>query len=667
MRGHAPKIIGIRLLLALLFCAVLSGCAPAEDPGAGSAAADPVFRVYLAEDAERYEIVGENPVLVRRGEEARFTLKMKGENRLLALIRQNESVQARITAGNGGEVTAVIPDIRYDMILSAECGTAGAYILYYPNGGSYREDDPMSGTAEPYTAGVILDSRLRPNTETGTDRLVRTGYVLTGWNTRADGSGEHTGLGSRVTVEKGGTLALYAEWEKESDTADFVFRKYGKGYTVTAYTGRAETVVLPSEYEGQPVDIITRGAFADAETVKTVILSPNVETVAAGAFSGCPLEKIVFFDSIRSISDAAFENCPCLSTAQINAVLAPRFVDDLFSEYNLADKYDLLILNRDRKKAVIFGGSGAYNSVDAMRLEKMLEEAGEDYLCLNLAVNGWFNGAAQIGMISHYLQEGDLFLHIPETSSGFSLLYNVTMTPGSLEFEYNRLRFYYCLESNYDLIALFDLRSVTDFFDGFQAYNEERADMPEKSYADRKTRIEWYGSVIERDLAYMDERGTLTLPKKAGSSRSAGEADLVVEYLTDEAANRRLNGCYDSLAGRGIRVFFACAAVNADTLEKRLADPESYEKASEDGVLYYGRPEGIALPDYPDLKTWADIYQKAAEEKLHARILLPLSESFYRDGDFFEPDYHLSDEAAPLFTDKLGEALIRELKGGDGR
>ena len=590
---------------------------------------------------------------------------MAGESCALDLTRQNESLDAAILNGFDQKTVVTVQDVRYSMVVSVQCGKAESFITYDPNGG--RLIGAESGEAEQFTVGVSFDNALRPNTERGTDRFEREGFVQIGWNTRPDGSGEHIGLGSRVTVNKGSTLVLYAEWVQESPAEDFTYRSYGKGLTVTGYLGNAETVVLPQSVDGRPVDTVARDAFLDNKTVRTVVLPPSVEIVAAGAFTGCSLEELYLFDNIATISDAAFENCESFSTVHINAYEAPRFGKRLFSEYNLADKYDMLILAQDRRKLVVFGGSGAYNSVDTLQLEEALKEAGEDIVCLNLAVNGWFNGAAQMGIISHFLQEGDIFLHVPETSSGYSLLYDLTMIPGSLEFAYNRIRYYACVELNWDLFSCFDLRTVEDFFDGFDTFNRERETMAETSYTEYKTVMNWYGGSVERDFAYIDERGNMALVQKAGSARSSGEADLVVEYITDEAAAARRNAVYESMEERGVTVLFVYAAINADTLEKRLADPESLQRSSSDATLYYGRPEGIPLPDYESLEEWVRIYEEAAQERISVPILMPLSQSLFATGDFFEPDYHLSDDAAPVFTARILSALEGVLEGGGER
>ena len=637
----------IFMVLTALFLALFSSCAetPSTPDPTTLPSETPRFTVYLDRADEYFEVVGDDPQTVEAGGEAHFTLKMKGRWCVESALWQNKELDAQIVNEYDGTTTVTIPNVRYSMILSLSCATASAYITYHSNDGEDRS----------FTVGHTLQSRLRPNTENGA-RFSRAGYVQTGWNTEPDGSGTHAGLGSRVTPVKGGTLDLYAEWAKESPAEDFTFRKYGKGYTLTGYIGTDSTVVLPGKYNGSVVDIIAPNAFKNT-AAKCVILPSSIEVIAPDAFSGSALRELYIFDNVKAISDACFTDCPDFSTLHISALLAPRHGQDLYSEYNFCDKYDLLILNENKKKLIVFGGSGAYMSFEALQAEEELRAAGIDYICINMAVNGWFNGQAQFDMITHYMKEGDVFLHLPETSSGFSLLYDTTMTPRIKGFEYNRLRMYYCLESNYDLISLIDLRGVTEFFDGFQSFNEERQELPETSYTDYKTSISWYGTIIRNDFAYINARGSIAVDRPANLGIGAGEADIVVEYITDQTAAARLARAYDALSARGVKVFFSTAPINADTLEKRLRDPASFDRESEDGSLYYGRPDGIGYPVYESLESWIQTFEQTVKETLHATVLLPLHETIYHSGDYFEPDYHLCAQKASEYTRKFTDAL----------
>lgn len=59
------------------------------------------------------------------------------------------------------------------------------------------------------------------------------GHVLTGRNTLPDGSGDHVGPGSRVTVANGGQITLYAEWAKSLDRDDLLYIVRGDEIVLT--------------------------------------------------------------------------------------------------------------------------------------------------------------------------------------------------------------------------------------------------------------------------------------------------------------------------------------------------------------------------------------------------------------------------------------------------
>ena len=649
------------IMLATVFACTITGETEDDRSGGESVISSvdlPVFSVFLYDNNECFEIEGDNKVEVRQGEDAKFVLKMKNDYFVQSVTARSGTADAEIVNGTD-KTTIIIKNVRYRLSLTAECLIATTHIAYYANGGEYIDG---SDNDKPYTVGYELKSIFRPNTEIGTDRIKRDGYVLLGWNTKEDGSGEHIGLGSRATVEKGKTLDLYAEWIKETGDEQFTFKKYAVGYTVTGYSGSDEVVVIPKKYMGLSVDTVARNVFLNDDKLKTVVFSENIKVIADGVFNNCSVEDVYFYDNIEYVSDNSFINCPKFTTVHVNAIEPPRYGKNIYAEYNFADKYDLLILNKDVDKVVLFGGSGTFMSVDAKAIETELKNNGIDKMCLNMAVNGWFNGPAQFDMISPYLKERDVFLHIPETSSPFSVCYYTSMTPENPKFSYNKLRLYYCLEANYDLISLINMRHVTDFFDGFTLYNEERAEKEPTSYTDYKTGIYIGGEYYENDLAYMDDHGSWAFIRPRGYTISLGEADVVPEYISDANALARLNGYYDDFAARGIKVCLATAPVNADTLAERLENPEAFDEVSEGGELYYGRPQEIPAPDYESLEVWVATYEQVMTANLHGVVILPLSRTLYHDDDYFEPDYHLADPASAVYTEDLANGLIAALK-----
>ena len=658
MKRIISMIIAFALIAAICFSFV--ACDNSADVSTSVEEEKPTFTVKFAEDDEKYDVIGDNPVTVTQGCEATFTLYMKNDYCIDRVVRKGSAVDARITNGYDGFTTVTVENIRYSMTVDADCIIAAAYISYHINGGAYLDE---SDASVPYTVGHALKSRLRPNTEIGNDRIYRDGYTLSGWNTSPDGSGEHVGLGSRVTVEKGKTLDLFAEWEKWADKADFDYRVVGgdEGGTqtiaVSRYKGGDKKAVIPAVIDGLIVDRVEFGAFVG--DVEKVVLPYTIESVAKGAFYRCNVKEVYFYDNVKTFRDDAFIECPEFSAVHINAILKPRYgKGNLYSEINLADKYDILILNKDKKKLLVFGGSGAYMSVDTNILQETLKtDANADYVCINMAVNGWFCGAAQFEMMMAYMGAGDVFVHAPETSSQYSFMYSVTMTPGGEVFDYNRLRFYGCVESNYDLFSLVDMRHVTDFFNGFTEFNLTRADMEEKSYTDFKTDINLYGVQCHNDLAYIDMRGNFSLPQyPRGAKLDAGEADIVPEYVTDVNARITLKSYYKQMRDMGVKAYFLPAPINKDSLEMRIYHPE---KLSDKNFLYSGRPPEIPF-EYKDWDTWINDFNTAVATYIQSNycdVLYYINDVMFVTDDMFDSDYHLCDDKVPVYTGLIADAI----------
>ena len=77
----------------------------------------------------------------------------------------------------------------------------------------------------------------------------------------------------------------------------------GSHYVVTDYTGNAERVVIPSEYKGIEVTAIGDSAFADRESVKTLVITGNIVSIGENAFSGSAIEQIKYTGSESEWSD----------------------------------------------------------------------------------------------------------------------------------------------------------------------------------------------------------------------------------------------------------------------------------------------------------------------------------------------------------------------------
>ena len=100
--------------------------------------------------------------------------------------------------------------------------------------------------------------------------------------------------------------------------AEFVFGEAGKGYTVIKYTGKAETVVIPAKYQGQPVTAIGAEAFAYRTELKRLLLPEGIERIEMEAFLGCSaLESVELPQSCTYIENGAFILCDKIQSVKL--------------------------------------------------------------------------------------------------------------------------------------------------------------------------------------------------------------------------------------------------------------------------------------------------------------------------------------------------------------
>ena len=233
-----------------------------------------------------------------------------------------------------------------------------------------------------------------------------------------------------------------------------------------------------------------------------------------------------------------------------------------------------------------------------------------------------------------------------------------TMIPQVRDFQYNKTRLYSCVESNYDLFSLVDLKHVSEFFDGFSLYNEGRQNLPASSYTNFQDSITSYGVTYHNDLIYIDETGSFAMERPANANpEESGEADAVLEYAMDPDTIARVDYYKSLFREKKVKAFFTFAPTNRDTLELRLSNPELFTGANDGNYLYYARPEGIPDPNFGSVDEWIESYDAATQATFGDDLILPLSQTLYHTGDYSEPDYHLSDEGVAVYTDSLIQAL----------
>ena len=568
-----------RLYLSLfaLFLLLLSGCG--DGPG-------PETRIQVSILEATGFTVENNGQFIQPGESVEFLLNTDYG---LSLVGTDYDGVYH-TAVSGRQIRLTLENVQYPTRVALELTDRYSSITYEPNG----------GTGEAVTVAYDTTVHLRPNTSIGTDIFSREGYTLTGWNTRADGTGERVGLGSRVSLP-GKELTLYAQWAKWSSEEDFDWVHDENGVSVTGYHGNDAILIIPAAIDGKEVARIASGAFLNCAMTEVVL--PNTLTaVEDGAFQNCALETLTLSDNIESIGDGAFTGCEQLKTLRINAVEKP-FGANTRRESCYADKVDLLILARGHKKIVFYGGCSTWYNLDSSMLSPLLDQG---YRVVNLGLNGTVSSSVQMQILGNFLEGGDILFHTPELSSPKQMLLDLAM-------DENDDKLWCGLEYNYDLFALVDLRTVPGALDSFCGYLAKKGNGTS------------YAAVYRvNGSPFWDEYGCIPFYREQTES----EWELPDRVYLDPSATAgdgmaRLKAFCDLYQSRGVRVYFSYACVNMDDV------PEEQRG-------------NVELMD--------SLFRQAVEGMDGPVLISTLSDFLYHRGDFYDTNYHLLSEQAGANT-----------------
>lgn len=495
-------------------------------------------------------------------------------------------------------VVLILSNVRYPSFVNITTRTSAEGVYYHANGGEF------TNVPEDYFLewANAAEGR-RQNTDTG-ENAVREGYTLTGWNTRSDGSGESVCLGGRITVPQGTIVDLYAQWSKWTSSEQFDYEEYQDGIKLTAYTGGyTETLTLPGEIDGKTVIAVDEG-FARNTDINILIMPDTLKRIEKNAFVNCDIQTLYFFDTIEYVVNESFSGAS-IKTLHINARLAPRYLAT--SEVTeFADRMDRLILNRDKKKIIFFAGCSMSYGLNS----QMVDEAFDgEYEIIDFGTMGETYAVAQLDCISRFLSEGDIFVHAPEPSAPYQLMYSYTMEPNV---------FLLC-EGNFELISYMDMSDVSGVFTAFNIFNSIRMKLDGGSYLDDSGLHNLYGDI---NIA----RGTFG----KDVSYDNYEYTYMLDYVTSSSISRLCDE-YDNIAAMGATVMFSFAPVNyhgltASAIEQKIW--ETFEREYRTGLSARGYSVISSAEDY-------------------------IFEGRY----FYDTDYHLNDTGVVLRTEQLIEDL----------
>lgn len=143
-------------------------------------------------------------------------------------------------------------------------------------------------------------------------------------------SGGKTGetAGHSASAEAEGTKGL-----------EFTLLDDGESYSVSAYNGWDEDVVIPSEYKGKPVTWINYGVLANREILESVRIPGTINTILDNCFYNCKnLKKVILDEGVEWIGSKAFDQCYNLESISLPSTI--KDIDKYYFSYSTELKYN---------------------------------------------------------------------------------------------------------------------------------------------------------------------------------------------------------------------------------------------------------------------------------------------------------------------------------------
>ena len=585
MNTSKPRLVLLLLAASLL----LTGCLSPQTPGEKCT-------VLFEENKDLY--ISLRSCTIDRFDEISVTVGVPKGQRISSVNYPRYSVSARTgSSPNFDYYTVTLYQLRYSTVIRFT--TAEAYTTAY---------HPGDGTGQTIT--VQEESpHLYFNTLPYRQQFSREGYLPIGWNTAPDGTGTPVGFGSRIDHTNVSHLDLYMQWLPCTPAEAFSYRIDNGQVTIIAYHGSGD-VIIPEQLGGMPVTGIARGAFGDLN-VGTLALPATLTTVEAGAFGYVTADKLYLFDNLDTLSEYCFAGYS-IRSVHIQAIRDPVYSGSYFDTF--ADKMDYLDSLKDFQKMVLLNGSAARFGYDSTKLE----QAFPDYRVVNMGVYAYANMLPQTELVLGAMQAGDILLSAPELDA----IPQQFCGSNALDRET------FCMmESNYDLFSRLDCRNYTGLFESFHVYNQERQDMPARSYLESPSDYDEDGNrqltpTYNRQGDYILYRPGNPKGKVFGVKRAYFDP----QYITDHDI-AGLNRVYDAFAAKGVRVFF------------------TYSPRSRISISDSSTPEAIRSLD------------TLLRSRLHATVISAPEDALMDPLYFYGTDNHLSTAGVAIYTRQVIQFL----------
>lgn len=153
-------------------------------------------------------------------------------------------------------------------------------------------------------------SNLESELEVLREKLNKQGELISSMINASSGvGGSDISAGSQDITPSTGNTNTGSDKNTTTSAESFKYVKENGGITVTGYTGKLTSVVIPERIDGLPVLKIGKRAFADT-SVRSVVLPSSCVEVDWFAFLGCyALNTVYISGGVSEIGYGAFDSC----------------------------------------------------------------------------------------------------------------------------------------------------------------------------------------------------------------------------------------------------------------------------------------------------------------------------------------------------------------------
>ena len=608
-------------LILILFAAVLTGCGAQRDP---IGVTKPQMTVdVMLEENENITILGENPVSVPVGGDARIAVELPEGFKIDAVSHGAEYEDGVVTLSGVQFPTTVELTIRQLKNLTVEIcndsmqGTLTSSVEF----GKIWEDTEVTVEVAPADGLVFLGySTEAPSADGGNivctareytfrmteDVKLYTNYYKAGSGAVMvyDGNGAVEGTLYDVFREDSPFLGPNAPINQGQFTRDgYVLCGYnterdGSG----TYYGTGWSVILPEESEqlavlyAQWLPVTEQTAFTYTVSGKTVTITgyegdheilvipetidgKAVTKIAAHAFQNGKFKTLYLSRNLRTIDNEAFLGCKELTTLYM-CDMVTSVKDEAFADCDQLQKLYVLactapryassrngtfklkyqrLISAQGKKMIFHAGSNVSYGVDIPTVHDLLNN---EYAGVNFGCNQGTSSVFFTEVASAHMNPGDILVLCPEYHE--------------YQYGYNEMNVttWQIFEGAYNAYADVDIRNYTKVFSSFGTFNANRIWSAGESY--EKYHTEGFGqiSVTKFGVHNVNHNGqTEGLEIDKANWLSGGNWILLNLSLLEQDYNDNLNRAIDRVVDKGGKVYISFPSILRDVIPgERLKD-----------------------------------------------------------------------------------------------